>query len=207
MGNPLRLSASFFYTAIITALLLLTGCSVTPSEDFTPINVTNAAQANAWELQGKIAVKTAEDKFSTNLYWLHQPAANDLRLTTVLGTTVLTLKTNQGMATLEVDGKTYRDSNAQDLLTGISGWSIPLDSLPLWITGQIGSNDKIVSYNPDGTIKQVISYDPQANWSVSFLSWQQQSGALVPKLLKIERENVQIKIQTNQWTAVAAKTQ
>jgi|TARA_R110002126_G_scaffold7763_1_gene37612 outer membrane lipoprotein LolB len=203
----LRLSASFFYTAIITALLLLTGCSVTPSEDFTPINVTNAAQANAWELQGKIAVKTAEDKFSTNLYWLHQPAANDLRLTTVLGTTVLTLKTNQGMATLEVDGKTYRDSNAQDLLTGISGWSIPLDSLPLWITGQIGSNDKIVSYNPDGTIKQVISYDPQANWSVSFLSWQQQSGALVPKLLKIERENVQIKIQTNQWTAVAAKTQ
>ncbi|MEZ8186134.1 lipoprotein insertase outer membrane protein LolB [Shewanella sp. 5S214] len=207
MGNPLRLSASFFYTAIITALLLLTGCSVTPSEDFTPINVTNAAQANAWELQGKIAVKTAEDKFSTNLYWLHQPAANDLRLTTVLGTTVLTLKTNQGMATLEVDGKTYRDSNAQDLLTGISGWSIPLDSLPLWITGQIGSNDKIVSYNPDGTIKQVISYDPQANWSVSFISWQQQSGALVPKLLKIERENVQIKIQTNQWTAVAAKTQ
>tara|TARA_R110001583_G_scaffold6421_16_gene32534 strand:+ start:180 stop:791 length:612 start_codon:yes stop_codon:yes gene_type:complete len=203
----LRLSASFFYTAIITALLLLTGCSVTPSEDFTPINVTNAAQANVWELQGKIAVKTAEDKFSTNLYWLHQPAANDLRLTTVLGTTVLTLKTNQGMATLEVDGKTYRDSNAQDLLTGISGWSIPLDSLPLWITGQIGSNDKIVSYNPDGTIKQVISYDPQANWSVSFLSWQQQSGALVPKLLKIERENVQIKIQTNQWTAVAAKTQ
>ena len=203
----MRLSASFFYTAIITALLLLTGCSVTPSEDFTPINVTNAAQANVWELQGKIAVKTAEDKFSTNLYWLHQPAANDLRLTTVLGTTVLTLKTNQGMATLEVDGKTYRDSNAQDLLTGISGWSIPLDSLPLWITGQIGSNDKIVSYNPDGTIKQVISYDPQANWSVSFLSWQQQSGALVPKLLKIERENVQIKIQTNQWTAVAAKTQ
>ena len=203
----MRLSASFLYTAIITALLLLTGCSVTPSEDFTPINVTNAAQANAWELQGKIAVKTAEDKFSTNLYWLHQPAANDLRLTTVLGTTVLTLKTNQGMATLEVDGKTYRDSNAQDLLTGISGWSIPLDSLPLWITGQIGSNDKIVSYNPDGTIKQVISYDPQANWSVSFLSWQQQSGALVPKLLKIERENVQIKIQTNQWTAVAAKTQ
>lgn len=203
----MRLSASFFYTAIITALLLLTGCSVTPSEDFTPINVTNAAQANAWELQGKIAVKTAEDKFSTNLYWLHQPAANDLRLTTVLGTTVLTLKTNQGMATLEVDGKTYRDSNAQDLLTGISGWSIPLDSLPLWITGQIGSNDKIVSYNPDGTIKQVISYDPQANWSVSFLSWQQQSGALVPKLLKIERENVQIRIQTNQWTAVAAKTQ
>ncbi|AZG74432.1 lipoprotein insertase outer membrane protein LolB [Shewanella livingstonensis] len=201
----MRLSASLFHIVTISVLFLLAGCSVTPSEDFTPINVTNAAQAKAWELQGKIAVKTAEEKFSTNLYWLHQPSANDLRLTTVLGTTVLTLKTNQGMATLDVDGKTYRDSNAQDLLTGISGWSIPLDSLPLWITGQIGSNDKIVSYNPDGTIKQLISHDAQANWSVSFISWQQQGGALVPKLLKIEREDVQIKIQTNQWTAVKSK--
>ncbi|WP_350999704.1 lipoprotein insertase outer membrane protein LolB [Shewanella sp. TB7-MNA-CIBAN-0143] len=202
----MRLSASLFHTALITVLLVLAGCSVTPSDDFTPIDVTNAARAKAWELQGKIAVKTSQDKFSTNLYWLHQPKANDLRLTTVLGTTVLTLKTNQGMATLEVDGKTYRDSNAQDLLTGISGWSIPLDSLPLWITGQIGSNDNIVSYNPDGTIKQLISHDSEANWVVSFLGWQQQSGALVPRLLKVERENVQIKIQTNQWTAVAAKT-
>ena len=143
----MRLSASLFHIALVTVLLVLAGCSVTPSEDFSPINVTNAAQA-----------------------------------------------------------KTYRDSNAQDLLTGISGWSIPLDSLPLWITGQIGSNDKIVSYNPDGTIKQLISHDPEANWVVSFLGWQQQSGAQVPRLLKIEREDVQIKIQTNQWTAVAAKT-
>ncbi|MGX9460494.1 lipoprotein insertase outer membrane protein LolB [Shewanella sp. A14] len=203
----MRLSLSLFHTCLFSVLLLSAGCSVTPSEDFSPINVTSAAQAKAWELQGKIAVKTSEDTFSTNLYWLHQPSANDLRLTTVLGTTVLTLKTNQGMATLEVDGKTYRDSNAQDLLTGISGWSIPLDSLPLWITGQIGGNDKIISYHPDGTIKQLISYDPHANWSVNFISWQQQSGALVPKLLKIEREDVQIKIQNNQWNAVAAKTQ
>jgi outer membrane lipoprotein LolB len=201
----LRLSVSAFHTSIIFALLLLTGCTITPSEQFTPIDVSQASQAKAWELQGKIAVKTADDKFSTNLYWLHQPAANDLRLTTVLGTTVLTLTTNQGMATLEVDGKTYHDRSAQDLLTGISGWSIPLDSLPLWITGQTGSNDNIVSYNPDGTIKQLISQDSQSDWHVTFMSWQQQSGALVPKLLKIERDDVQIKIQSNQWTAVQVK--
>ena len=198
----MRLSVSAFHTSVIFTLLLLTGCTITPSEQFTPIDVSQASQAKSWELQGKIAVKTADDKFSTNLYWLHQPAANDLRLTTVLGTTVLTLTTNQGMATLDVDGKTYHDSNAQDLLTGISGWSIPLDSLPLWITGQIGKNDHVVSYHSDGTVKQLLSHDSQADWHVMFMSWQQQGGALVPKLLKIERDDVQIKLQTNQWTAV-----
>ena len=55
-------------------------------------------------------------------------------------------------------------------------------------------------------IATVMLNDPEANWVVSFLGWQQQSGAQVPRLLKIEREDVQIKIQTNQWTAVAAKT-
>ncbi|GGQ17934.1 lipoprotein insertase outer membrane protein LolB [Shewanella litoralis] len=203
----MRLSVSAFHTSVIFTLLLLTGCTITPSEQFNPIDVSQASQAKSWELQGKIAVKTADDKFSTNLYWLHQPAENDLRLTTVLGTTVLTLTTNQGMATLDVDGKTYHDSNAQDLLTGISGWSIPLDSLPLWITGQTGSNDNIVSYHSDGTIKQLISSDPQSDWHVTFMSWQQQSGAMVPKLLKIERDDVQIKIQSNQWTAVQFKAQ
>lgn len=201
----MRLSVSAFKLIIVATVLLLTGCSITPSEPLTPIEVSEASQAKSWELQGKIAVKTADDKFSTNLYWFHQPLANDLRLTTVLGTTVLTLTTNEGMATLEVDGKTYHDRSAQDLLTGISGWSIPLDSLPLWITGQIGENDTIVSYNSDGTIKQLISYDPQADWHVSFNSWQLQSGALVPKLLTIKRDDVQIKIQSNQWTAVQVK--
>ncbi|WP_418357418.1 lipoprotein insertase outer membrane protein LolB [Shewanella basaltis] len=193
---------SVFHCATIITLLLLTGCTITPSEQITPIKVSQAAQAQAWELQGKIAVKTADDKFSTNLYWLHQQQANDLRLTTVLGTTVLLLTTNEGLATLEVDGKTYHDRSAQDLLTGISGWSIPLDSLPLWITGQIGENDHVVSYHSDGTVKQLLSHDSQADWHVTFMSWQQQGGALVPKLLKIERDDVQIKLQTNQWTAV-----
>ncbi|QIR16098.1 outer membrane lipoprotein LolB [Shewanella aestuarii] len=186
----------------ICIILLFSACTSLPSPTYQPVEVSDASLANNWEIQGKISIKSSSDKFSTNLYWFHHTQGNELRLTTVLGTNVLTLKNTQGMASLEVDGKTYHDRDAQNLLEGISGITIPFNKLPLWITGQISSNDDVVSYNSQGKVKQLISTDEQADWIVEFISWQQQSGAMVPKQLKIERADVQIKIQTNQWQAL-----
>jgi outer membrane lipoprotein LolB len=190
---------------LLVAASLLSGCTSTLGEQYQTLNVSQSKQAKAWELQGKIAVKSPTDKFSTNLYWFHLGEENQLSLTTMLGTTVLTLNSKPGLARLEVDGKEYVDSNPQDLLEAVSGWSIPLDNLPLWITGQVGVNDEISAYHDDGLIKSLISPAPEHNWQVSFLSWQQQSGASVPKQIKIERAGVEVKIQINRWQAL--KTQ
>ena len=190
------------FLAVGLFILLLSGCTLTPPKEYTQIQVSDATQAQAWELQGKIAVKSDTEKFNTNLYWFHHQAINDLRLTTVLGTTLLTLTTNDKTATLQANGKTYEDSNPQLLLERISGWAIPMDNLPLWITGQVGSNDRVVSYNSDGTIKELISADETADWHVTFINWHQQSGAIIPKQLKIQRQDLQIKIQNSQWHAL-----
>lgn len=194
-----------YYFAIATALLLLSGCSTLPTQEYQPIEVTNTQEANNWELQGKIAFKSSTDKFSTNLYWFHHLQGNELRLTTPLGTNVLTLKNIQGLATLEVEGKTYHDNDAQALLEGISGITIPFSDIPLWLTGRVGKNDKVISYDSLGQIKQFSSPDAQSDWKVSFINWQQQSGTLVPRQLKIERDDIQIKIQTNLWQALTPK--
>jgi outer membrane lipoprotein LolB len=189
-----------FWLFLLTSAL--TGCSVTPGEQYQSITVKDAAKAKAWELQGKIAVKSSNDKFSTNLYWFHLPKENQLTLTTVLGTTVLKLSAKPGFAKLEIDGKEFVDANAQDLLEAVSGWSIPINSLPLWITGQVGPNDKVTSFDTQGRIKTLSSPSAEGDWQVSFLSWQQQSGALIPKQIKVERTGVQVKIQINQWQAL-----
>lgn len=194
-----------YYFAIATALLLLSGCSTLPTQEYQPIEVTNTQEADNWELQGKIAFKSSTDKFSTNLYWFHHLQGNELRLTTPLGTNVLTLKNIQGLATLEVDGKTYHDNDAQALLEGISGITIPFSDIPLWLTGRVGKNDKVISYDSAGQIKQFSSPDAQSDWKVSFINWQQQSGTLVPRQLKIERDDIQIRIQTNLWQALTPK--
>lgn len=186
-------------------LSTLSACTTTPGEQYQAIPVTQASQAKAWELQGKIAVKSASEKFSTNLYWFHLPKENQLTLTTVLGTTVLKLSTSPGLAKLEVDGKEFVDANAQALLESVSGWSIPLDSLPLWITGQVSPSDEVTSRDANGKIKTLTSPSSGQDWQVSFLSWQQQSGALVPKQIKVERDGMQVRIQVNKWQALLTK--
>ena len=196
-----RFTNSTFIWLFFTALLL-GGCSVTPPSQLTPIDVSHANQASAWELKGKLAVKTPDDKFSTNLYWLHTQTHEQLTLTTMLGTTVLSLTSEPGKAILELDGKRYEDTNAERLLTQLSGWAIPLEKLPLWITGQLSPDDILVATNEDGTPRQLLNEMDFPAWQVDLLSWQTQSGAQIPQQLKLNRGTLLLRIQINQWQAL-----
>ncbi|WP_228768344.1 lipoprotein insertase outer membrane protein LolB [Shewanella sp. TC10] len=196
-----------FQRLMLLCCLFLAACSVKPPHTLTNIDVSQASEANAWEIQGKLAFRSDADKFSTNLFWFHDNTFNEpqdeLKLTTVIGTTVLSLTSQYGLASIDVQGKTYTDSNPQQLISRVSGMQIPLNKLPLWITGQVTDDDQVLEYNQDGTIKAFTSKDVGEDWQVKFISYQQQSGANVPRLLQINRADVQIKIQINQWQALA----
>lgn len=195
------------YLWVILSIFLISGCSTTIPDNLVPVSVNKVQQARAWEMQGKLAVRTPEDRFSTNLYWLHSPDRDELKLTTMLGTTVLSLSSQAGLVTLEVDGKTYQDTDAQRLLTRVSGWSIPIDSLPLWITGQLTANDKLLSSDNQQRPIKLINAEQLPPWEVEFNRWQTQSGAEVPRLLELKRDKIRLKLQLNQWQALAPESQ
>lgn len=187
---------------MILSLSLLSACTTTPT-NLVPIQVEKVSQANAWEMQGKLAVRTPQDNFSTNLYWLHTQKKDELKLTTMLGTTLLTLTTEHGMTRLEVDGKTYEHHDAQQLLTNVTGWSIPVSALPLWITGQVSPDDEVDSFDEKNRPVSLFTPLETPQWRVEFLKWQQQSGAQIPRLLQLKRTDLRLKIQVNQWQALA----
>ncbi|MGS0690162.1 lipoprotein insertase outer membrane protein LolB [Shewanella sp. 0m-4] len=195
------------YLWLILSTIFISGCSTTIPDNLIPVSVNKVQQAKAWEMQGKLAVRTPQDRFSTNLYWLHSPERDELKLTTMLGTTVLSLSSYAGNATLEVDGKTYTDTDAQRLLTRVSGWSIPIESLPLWITGQLTPGDKLISTDNQGRPVKLVNAELLPPWEVDFKSWQAQSGAEVPRLLNLQRGDIHLKLQLNQWQALAPQSQ
>ncbi|GIU31032.1 lipoprotein insertase outer membrane protein LolB [Shewanella schlegeliana] len=205
--NNLRRITKNTYLWVILGTLFVSGCSTTIPDNLVPVSVNKVQQADAWEMQGKLAVRTPQDKFSTNLYWLHSPDRDELKLTTMLGTTVLSLSNHAGNATLEVDGKTYTDSDPQRLLTRVSGWSIPIESLPLWITGQLTVGDKLMAKDAQGRPAKLVNSEQFPPWEVDFKSWQEQSGAEVPRLLNLQRGDVRLKLQLNQWQALAPQSQ
>ncbi|SIQ79927.1 lipoprotein insertase outer membrane protein LolB [Shewanella morhuae] len=203
MNNLKRLTKSIFSCLVLSSLLFLGACQILPpTDDLQPISVIDARQAKAWELQGKLAIKTPDDKLSANIYWRHSEESDALTLTTMLGTTVLTLNSTPNSAHLHIDGKDFSDDNAQRLLERVSGWSIPLADLPLWITGQVGPNDQVIESDNQGKPKLLTNTQTPPPWLVTFLSWQSQSGANVPYQLKLDRGDLQLKLQLNQWQAL-----
>ncbi|QYK00561.1 lipoprotein insertase outer membrane protein LolB [Shewanella psychrotolerans] len=201
--NNLNYFTKIILTLPLLSSLLLGGCVSRPDINLIPVNVNSIERAKAWEMQGKLAIKTAEDKYSTNLYWLHTEYSNELRLTTMLGTTVMSLTSDTNGAKLELDGKTYRDDEPEQLLKRLTGWSIPIDTLPRWITGQISATDQVISRDEQHRPLTVQSHLGTTPWQVTFKSWQTQSGAPLPKLLELTREDIRLKIQINQWQALA----
>lgn len=195
------------YLWVMLSTILFSGCSTTIPDNLIPVSVNKVQQASAWEMQGKLAVRTSQDRFSTNIYWLHSPQRDELTLTTVLGTTLLSLSSQDGLVTLNVDGETYQDTNAQRLLTRVSGWSIPIDSLPLWLTGQLTAGDKLISSDSQQRPSKLVNSQQLPPWQVEFKSWQKQSGADVPRLLNLTRGDLRLKLQLNKWQALAPENQ
>lgn len=191
---------------MLLCLSLLSGCSTTPT-NLVPTEVESVSNAQAWEMKGKLAIRTPNDNFSTNLYWLHTQSKDELKLTTMLGTTVLSLTSEQGVTRLNVDGKEYQHDNAQELLTNVTGWSIPVESLPLWITGQASADDLISAYDAQNRPTMLTTPSISPPWRVKFQQWQQQSGAEVPRMLELKRADLRLKIQVNQWQALAPASQ
>lgn len=185
--------------------ILLQACSTRPPQNLVNVNVNHVSQAYAWEMQGKLAVRTEQDKFSTNLYWLHTPTRDRITLTTMLGTTVLSLTRDPSGSTLQLDGNTYQDSDPQRLLARLTGWSIPIDTLPLWITGQVSATDVVTKRDDAQRPISAHTHTATSPWQVQFKSWQQQSGAELPRLLDVNKDSIRLKIQVSQWQALAPK--
>jgi outer membrane lipoprotein LolB len=204
MNNLNYLTKSILCPLLLLSLLL-GGCVSRPDVNLAPVKVHHVEQATAWEMQGKLAVSTPQDKFSTNLYWLHTENKDELRLTTMLGTTVMSLSSGEQGAVLLLDGKTYRDDNPEQLLNRLSGWSIPIALLPQWITGQLSPKDRVLSRDSEQRPQAVQSYFGHPPWQVTFKTWQTQSGAQLPKLLELTRKDIRLKIQISQWQALAER--
>ncbi|WP_417760380.1 lipoprotein insertase outer membrane protein LolB [Shewanella sp.] len=191
-------------SSLLLALLWLTGCGITPPADWQATEVNSVQDAKAWELKGKIAVKTPEQKFSTNLYWLHTPQSDELRLTSMIGSTLLLLKSDARSATLAVDGKTYQGRNASELVQHLSGWQIPISQLPQWIVGLPGEA-KIVARNAAGQPQTLIEQRQLPPWQIDYQSWQQLAKHQLPRVMTLERQQVSLKIQLNEWQALTEK--
>ena len=191
---------------ICFAIFLLSSCSVlhrkTPAE--TPLSSNVREQQlfamQQFTLQASVGIKTPADSISGNLHWqqLHN-SHYSARLSNFLGISLFELSdTAQGSA-ITIKGETYRAVDSSTLLLQLSGWSMPLDDMPLWLRGLPGTKGRdIVRDKYDRVIGFKLTDSTGIVWQLEYQSFFPDSLAL-PKRLLLKSSDTQIKIVNRSW--------
>jgi outer membrane lipoprotein LolB len=162
-------------SAVLTLISLLFACVSPPPLPQIKSSEQHQAQLAAlqnWQIEGRLGFKSPEKKFSASLNWSQETDNYELKLSSVLGTSLLEMRGQSAHHQLEVDGKDYQDSDPGQLIWRITGWQIPVAHFPKWIKGQISSNDKLLT-SPQGWVEQI---QPQclacSAWLITYGNYQ-----------------------------------
>ncbi|MDR6994117.1 outer membrane lipoprotein LolB [Aeromonas salmonicida] len=179
-------------------LLLLAGCTTTqPQRDQVNWQKerTRLEQLSHWQLSGKMAIITAQQKGSARVNWQQNGDDYRLNLTSLIGTHILELSRSKGEITLiDNEGNPHQSQDAEALIYQLTGWNIPVQGLPEWIKGLPGKAE--FELNSDSSLASVRD----GQWQIVYGDYQDQDGYRLPHLLTMTGQGSRLKLQINQWT-------
>ncbi|WP_429178964.1 lipoprotein insertase outer membrane protein LolB [Aeromonas salmonicida] len=179
-------------------LLLLAGCTTTqPQRDQVNWQKerTRLEQLSHWQLSGKMAIITAQQKGSARVNWQQNGDDYRLNLTSLIGTHILELSRSNGEITLiDNEGNPHQSQDAEALIYQLTGWNIPVQGLPEWIKGLPGKAE--FELNPDSSLASVRD----GQWQIVYGDYRDQDGYRLPHLLTMTGQGSRLKLQINQWT-------
>lgn len=188
------------YLILLTFFLFLSGCAhrIDPQTQLYDDWKTKLTTQKTWQVEGKLAFISPDERQSANLNWQQNDDFNQLVLTTFIGTRVLALKQSGQGAELEYDDNIYHDINAAQLLNRLTGFNIPMDSADDWLKGTV--TNESLQVDELGRAKTVEwQAENGQKWQISYTDYQQYAGFWLPKRLSLKHQNIKIKIQLYQW--------
>jgi outer membrane lipoprotein LolB len=115
------------------------------------------------------------------------------------GSLMAYLKGTASDVTLQANGKTYRDADAERLLQSQMGVSLPLSGMKYWVRG-IPSPDSPVEQVKLDNMGRPESLQ-QSGWLVEYTGWQGNGWNAMPDKINLSRavENTKVKVIAKDW--------
>jgi len=178
--------------ALFWVCLLLAGCA-TIDERPAPAGPIG----DAFHLYGRVSVKYGAEAASGKIDWQHDVAGDDLLLSTPFGQGVARIVRRDDRVSLATPNqKVYQASDVETLTEQVLGWRLPLAGLPDWVRGRAAAGAPAQT-RPDGS--QRLAELRQSGWLVEYLGYKGGNGT--PALLRLSREDVEIRLVIDQWQA------
>lgn len=115
--------------------LLLAGCAQTLAPLAPDTQVVQSL--DRFRLEGRVSVRREEKSFSAGIRWQHDPARDEILLSSPLGQGVAELRQENGQVMLKTaEGQTSVVDGGEALLDTVLGVRLPLDGLLHWLLAQ-----------------------------------------------------------------------
>ena len=173
--------------------VLWTGCnSLSPAEQNT--REQYLASVNQYSIRGKLAIFEKEGKGTALLNLQVDRPSYTVYLTGAAGGTLLKIDKNERFTEITDDKGNKRISdNADAIITELTGYHIPCDTLPDIIIAL--PKDRPHTYASDGTVETIVFPE----FTVTYKNYTKQKDVLVPKKLDIKGNDFLLRINITKW--------
>ena len=191
----------FFF--LLSALLLVSACqykgvieSEAPSQawlsdpSYFDDQLKSLKQRSDWRYAAKVGVTTPSKREQANLVWKYSShndeGQNEVRIFGPLGVGAVRLNfDSSGAVVYDQKGLAHHGRTAEQLLTKIVGWPIPVDALNSWLFA-VPDNKTHYRYklDQDGNLAVL----EQLGWQISYSAYREYAGTLIARKIVATRE-------------------
>lgn len=188
----------------LLTLLLLAGCAgVAPRAPVDPerawqLHRERLTEVEAWQLNGRLAIRTQDEAWHANLHWLQRENRYRVRLTGPLGQGSLRLEGTPQFVQLRTgQGESAVSSDPEELLYRQFGWRVPIGALRYWVLGLPAPGPAERSLDDQGRLRTL----QQDGWTIRFMDYRLMEGLEVPGRIFANRDGAEVRLVLGEWTA------
>lgn len=155
------------------------------------------AQAEAFGLEGRLAVRDAERSAHLALQWQHAGWRDDMVFISPLGSVMGVLQ-RDGAAVRLVDAerRVWQESSPERLAERMFGFRVPVHALAEWIQGVVPADVRILERDRQGRVRKFAD----DGWIIEFLQREEGPGGR-PMLLEAYWGEIRVRLKIDRWWA------
>jgi outer membrane lipoprotein LolB len=178
-------------------ILLLGGCAAVPTTE----TGRPAAELADWQFNGRISLTRGEEGWHAGLVWQEHAGRYQLDVAGPLGQGAFQLSGDaEGVLLVDAREQRYTARDADALLVHVTGWVLPVSGLRYWVRGvPAPGSDARASRDAQGRLTRL----EQDGWDINYSRYQAVDGVSWPAKLRLEREDVVVRLVIDQWQAGA----
>jgi outer membrane lipoprotein LolB len=147
-----------------------------------------------FELAGRIATRYKDEAASGNVAWRHAKDADELLITTPVGSTVArVVRTGNEVVLTTSDQRDHRAADAEALTEQVLGCRLPLAGLTDWVRGRaIDGAPASATRDKDGRLATLA----QNGWNVEFQEYRADG---LPVRMKLSYPGLELRLAIHEW--------